>query len=212
MDILAGGATVEELETLLEDALLAADAEQLADLFLFDGLIALREERRVAYGLARDPRIQRQVFRTPARFAAAPEVVLRSGRTALVLGNDSVNVARLDRHRRWRYAVCLLGTTTGGTMGTMIVRMDCDPDHRDEVVRHLREDVVAWAHEQPGFVSGAWRVSPDGTVGLGCVEFTSVEAAETAARGPRGYHDPEVPFRIAAVDVLETVATARRES
>lgn len=212
MDSLAGGADVAELETLLEDALLAGDAGQLADLFLSEGLIALREDGRVAHGLARDPRIQGQLFRAPARFTADPGLVLRSGRTALVVGADSVNVARLDHHRRWRYAVCLLGTTTGGTMGTMIVRMDCDPDHRDEVVRHLREDVVAWAHEQPGFVSGAWRVSPDGTVGLGCVEFTSVEAAETAARGPRGYHDPEVPFRIAAVDVLETVATARRES
>jgi len=93
-------------------------------------------------------------------------------------------------------------------MSTMVVRMECDPAFRDEVVRHLREDVVTWAQEQAGFTSGSWHVSEDGTLGLGVVGFSSHADAEVAAEGPRSYHDPAVPFRIAGVDLYESVATA----
>lgn len=92
-------------------------------------------------------------------------------------------------------------------MSTMVVRMECDPAFRDEVVRHLREDVVAWAQEQPGFGNGSWHVTQDGTLGLGFVEFTSRADAEAAAEGPRNHHDPEAPFRIAGVDIYEPVAS-----
>lgn len=97
-------------------------------------------------------------------------------------------------------------------MSTMVVRMECDPLHRDDVVRHLREDVVVWAQEQLGFASGSWHVSQDGRWGLGVVEFSSPGAAETAAEAPRGYHDPDVLFRIASVEIYEEVATARQRS
>ncbi|MFC6287252.1 hypothetical protein ACFP3Q_08625 [Nocardioides sp. GCM10027113] len=93
-------------------------------------------------------------------------------------------------------------------MSTMVVRMDCRPESRAEVIRHLREDVVVWAREQDGFVSGSWHVTDDGRWGLGFVEFASAEAAERAAGAPRSYHDPEVPFRIASVEVYERVAGA----
>lgn len=93
-------------------------------------------------------------------------------------------------------------------MATMVVRMDCKPDFRVEVVRHLREDVVIWAQEQDGFVAGSWHVSEDGHQGVGVVEFTTREAAERAAVAPRSYHDPSVPFRIASVEIYEQVAEA----
>lgn len=91
-------------------------------------------------------------------------------------------------------------------MSTMVVRMECDPELRDEVVRHLRDDVAVWAHEQDGFLAGAWHVSQDGRWGIGVVEFATNRAAESAAAAPRGYHDPDVPFRIASVEVYEQVA------
>lgn len=97
-------------------------------------------------------------------------------------------------------------------MSTLVVRMECDPQYRDEVVRHLREDVVGWAHQQPGFTRGTWCVTPDGRLGLGFVEFGSLAEAEKAAQDPRGYHDPTGPFRIASVDVFESVATAQRSA
>ena len=93
-------------------------------------------------------------------------------------------------------------------MSTMVVRMDCNPEFRDEVVRHLRQDVVVWAREQDGFLTGSWPVSADGTRGLGVVEFTTSTAAERAARGPRGYHDPDAKFRIASVEVYDQVAAS----
>lgn len=50
-------------------------------------------------------------------------------------------------------------------MHTMVVRMSIDPERADEAARHLREDVVAWARQQPGFVNGQWLRSPDGERG-----------------------------------------------
>ena len=93
-------------------------------------------------------------------------------------------------------------------MSTLVVRMECRPDARAEVVRHLHEDVVVWAQEQPGFVAGSWHVTDDGRWGLGFVRFGTSEAAETAAEAPRGYHDPAVPFRIASVEVYDEIPAA----
>ena len=94
-------------------------------------------------------------------------------------------------------------------MSTMVVRMDCKPDVTDEVVRHLRHDVVVWAQEQDGFVAGSWHVSDDGHWGIGVVEFSTREEAERAAVAPPfHHHDPTVPFRIARVEVYEQVAEA----
>jgi len=45
-------------------------------------------------------------------------------------------------------------------MHTIVVRMSIDPDRADEATRHLREDVVAWARQQPGFVNGQWLRRP----------------------------------------------------
>ena len=42
----------------------------------------------------------------------------------------------------------------GGTMHTMVVQMSIDPSHTDAATRHFREDIVRWARQQPGFVSG----------------------------------------------------------
>ena len=72
-------------------------------------------------------------------------------------------------------------------MHTMVVRMSIDPARADEAARHLREDVVAWARQQPGFVNGQWLRSPDGSEGIGVVVFASPDAAASAARGPRSY-------------------------
>ena len=58
-------------------------------------------------------------------------------------------------------------------MHTMVVRMSIDPARADEAARHLREDVVAWARQQPGFVNGQWLRSPDGSEGIGVVVFAS---------------------------------------
>jgi hypothetical protein len=92
-------------------------------------------------------------------------------------------------------------------MYTMIVTMTLDPDRRDVVERHLREDVSGWAKTRPGFVTGRWLYSEDGTRGMGVVAFASAADANVAAAGPRSA--PAGPaWSIDAVEVLEDVVQA----
>src|SRR5258708_16187761 len=71
-------------------------------------------------------------------------------------------------------------------MHTMVVRMSIDPARADEAARHLREDVVAWTRQQPGFVNGQWLRSPDGSEGIAVVVFASGDAPASPARAPPG--------------------------
>ena len=94
-------------------------------------------------------------------------------------------------------------------MHTMIVRMVLDPARLREVDRHFEQDVVPWANQQDGFVSGRWLRSADGTQGLGIVVFDSAQAAATAAAGPRAQRpDHTRAWNIADVVVFEQVTQA----
>jgi quinol monooxygenase YgiN len=85
-------------------------------------------------------------------------------------------------------------------MHTMVVRMSIDPERADEAARHLREDVVAWARQQPGFVNGQWLRSPDGSEGI---------AAASAARGPRSNpRDGSRAWNVEDVTVYEQLTSA----
>jgi hypothetical protein len=88
----------------------------------------------------------------------------------------------------------------------MVVRMSIDPARADEAARHLREDVVEWARQQPGFVNGQWLRSPDGSEGIGVVVFASGDAA---ARGPRSNpRDGSRAWNVENVTVYEQLISA----
>ena len=72
-------------------------------------------------------------------------------------------------------------------MHSMVIQMSIDPSRTDLVTRHFREDIIGWARQQPGFVSGQWLLSPGQKQGMGVVVFATEDAAATAARGPRSY-------------------------
>jgi hypothetical protein len=94
-------------------------------------------------------------------------------------------------------------------MSTMLVTMSFDPARADQVERHLRTEVVAWAVKQPGFVSGRWLRSEDGTKGFGIVEFESTAAGNAAAIGPgSSAHDGTRAWNIDAVSVLSKLVEA----
>jgi hypothetical protein len=94
-------------------------------------------------------------------------------------------------------------------MHTMVVQMSIDPARTDAVTRHFREDIVSWARQQPGFVSGQWLLNPGRNQGLGVVVFTTEDDALTAARCPRSYpHDGARPWNIEDVDIYEVVGSA----
>ena len=94
-------------------------------------------------------------------------------------------------------------------MHTLVVKMTTDPARSEEVFRHLREDVTAWAKRQPGFVSGEWLLSDTQESGLGLVSFDSADAASHAAVGPQSNgHDDQRAWNIDSVTVYGQVASA----
>lgn len=94
-------------------------------------------------------------------------------------------------------------------MHTIVVQMSIDPSRSEVVARHLREDIVSWARQQPGFVSGQWLLGPGHCQGLGVVVFASEHAAAAAAQGPRGFpRDEHRAWNIEDVTVYEQVTSA----
>ena len=94
-------------------------------------------------------------------------------------------------------------------MHTIVVEMSTDPSRTDVVTRHFREDIVSWARQQPGFVSGQWLVGPGQDHGMGVVVFASEDAATAAARGPRSYlRDEGRAWNVEDVTVYEQITSA----
>ena len=94
-------------------------------------------------------------------------------------------------------------------MHTMVVQMSIDPSRTDVVTRHLCEDIVSWARQQPGFVSGQWLLGPGQDHGLGVVVFASEDAAAAAARGPRSFpRDESRAWNVEDVTVYQQVTSA----
>lgn len=112
------GRTYDELESLLEDAVLLRDRDAVAALFEPHGLLVVGDHR------ARGPRgIARAAPRLWARdpYLADPSSALRVHGLALAVGAESVTVARCGTDGLWRYpfAVVLHGngpspSTAGG--------------------------------------------------------------------------------------------------
>jgi hypothetical protein len=94
-------------------------------------------------------------------------------------------------------------------MHTMVVQMSIDPSRADVVTRHLREDIVNWARQQPGFVSGQWLLGPAQNHGIGVVTFVSEDAATAAAQGPRSFpRDEDRAWNVEDVTIYEQVTSA----
>jgi hypothetical protein len=94
-------------------------------------------------------------------------------------------------------------------MHTMVIQMSTDPSRTDAVTRHFREDIVNWARQQPGFVSGQWLLGPGHDQGMGVVVFTTEDAAFAASQGPRSYpRDDNRAWNIEDVAVYQQVTSA----
>lgn len=99
------GSTPEELETLLEDAFLQHDVRAIAELFDTEGVLltgsAVRHTASVLCG--------RQYS-----YLADNRLICRAGDTAVLLGADSVSVARRGPDGYWRYLFCHLDNISQG--------------------------------------------------------------------------------------------------
>ena len=105
--MVSGGRTPEELETLLEDAVLIADADAAAQLFEPYGLLFVEA---TACELRGREGIRRAAAGCLCRGGSlgAPRHVLQAGDTALLLGADVVNVVRRGEDGSWKYVICVL--------------------------------------------------------------------------------------------------------
>lgn len=99
-----GARTPEELETLLEDAVVLQDIDALLMLFSPHGVLAgPAGSARGAVDLAS---FAHTLISRRWVYVAEPTHVLQAGRTALVVGPQALNVARRGTDGLWRYEIC----------------------------------------------------------------------------------------------------------
>lgn len=101
-----GGRTPEELETLLEDALITCDHAALAALFEAGAVLDAGDGSPVCGGAA----IARLVtaMRDHGRiYVADPRRIVQTRNIALIVAERSINVVRRGGDGTWRYAIAL---------------------------------------------------------------------------------------------------------
>ncbi|WP_037603877.1 Cif family virulence factor [Streptacidiphilus rugosus] len=91
-----GGATPEELETLIEDALLLGDVDAATGLFHPSGVLVLKDAREFRGHRALCAALS-TVRRHDVTYVATPRKVLQVRVAALLLGADTVNPAAAAR-------------------------------------------------------------------------------------------------------------------
>jgi Domain of unknown function (DUF4440) len=102
-----GGQTPEELETLLEDAVLLGDADAVAGLFQPGGMVVMGGAPRLrGRGQIRAAAAALCLHRPG--YLAEPRRVLQVRDVALLIGRHVVNLARRGDDGTWRYDICVL--------------------------------------------------------------------------------------------------------
>jgi hypothetical protein len=101
----AGGQTPEELETLLEDALLMRDTTALAQLFEDASVLVAGHERQQIRGPREIVRAACLLWQHPRGYLAGPRCVFQARDIALLLGDGVINVARRGPDGSWKYAI-----------------------------------------------------------------------------------------------------------
>jgi hypothetical protein len=104
----AGGQKPEELETLLDDALLMRDAEALAQLFEDVGVLVAGRGPRQIRGPGEIAEAAGELWQHQPGYLAGPRRVLQARDTALLLGDGVINVARRGPDGSWKYAITVL--------------------------------------------------------------------------------------------------------
>ncbi len=100
----SGARTPEELEILLEDALMVRNLVALATLFDVDSALAAKGEHPSRGGVEAARRAL-VLWDAEHSYLAITHPVLATRDVALVLGEHGVNVMRRDRDGGWHYAI-----------------------------------------------------------------------------------------------------------
>ncbi|MFN2556076.1 MAG: antibiotic biosynthesis monooxygenase [Nitriliruptorales bacterium] len=83
-----------------------------------------------------------------------------------------------------------------------------DPGRASEAEALLNDRFVPLVKQMPGFISGTWARSADGTQARSMILFESEEEAKAAAKLVANGPPPGAPVIFLSVDVLEVVAQA----
>lgn len=105
---MTAGQTPEELETLLEDALLMHDAEALAQFFEDASVLVTGGQPQQVRGPGKIVGAAWLLWQQQHGYLASPRRVFQAGDTALLVGNGVINVARRGPDGSWRYAISVL--------------------------------------------------------------------------------------------------------
>ncbi len=92
-------------------------------------------------------------------------------------------------------------------MHAVVVNVDIDPARGDEARQFLHTVVVPGSIQWPGFVSGTWGRSVEGTHGVGMILFETEAAARNAAE-QAVERPPGAPLEIVSAEVFEVQAQA----
>jgi hypothetical protein len=102
----------EELETLLEDALLVRDRQALAELFE-EGAVLVGRDERAARGGEEIARLALATCDGDRTYVADPRCVMQARDLALIIAEQGINVVRRGRDGAWRYAIVRLSAEDG---------------------------------------------------------------------------------------------------
>lgn len=105
-----GAATPEELESLLEDALILGDRTALQWLYEPGSVVLFGSGQAGAGGVEDIAAAMLQLADDTGAYLAQPRRIIQSRDLALLVGRGVINVARRGRGKTWRFALCLLGT------------------------------------------------------------------------------------------------------
>jgi hypothetical protein len=89
----AGAASIEELEGMLEDACLLKDASFLRSLFDVDAILLVQGTNQVR-GRSAIANVIIDQLRDGGSHVAAPQLIMQSGRLALIISGATTSVAR----------------------------------------------------------------------------------------------------------------------
>jgi Domain of unknown function (DUF4440) len=103
-----GARTPEELEMLLEDAVVVRDRAAIAELFEDGAVLVMADAAGEARGAAEIARLAAGLWAHDLTYLADPRRVLQARDTALVVAQHGVSVVRRGDHGTWRYAISLL--------------------------------------------------------------------------------------------------------
>jgi hypothetical protein len=93
-------------------------------------------------------------------------------------------------------------------MHAVLGAVEIDATRADEGIELLNTFTVPTVKQAPGFISGTWLRSLDGTHGQSLLLFDGEDAANAAARRAADGPPPGAPVKFLSAEVYEVVAQA----